>query len=70
MSDVNFEEKDVIIIGSGLSGSVIANLFASKKNKKVLIVEKRDHIGGNCFDYIDPDTNILVSKYGAHLFRH
>jgi UDP-galactopyranose mutase len=64
----NLCTKNIIIVGSGLSGCVIANLFASK-NKKVLIIEKRNHIGGNCYDYIDPETNILISKYGAHLFH-
>lgn len=60
---------DVCVIGSGLSGSVIAERYANSLNKKVLIIEKRDHIGGNCYDYIDKDTNIRVSKYGAHLFH-
>ena len=37
--------------------------------KKVLIIEKRSHIAGNCYDYIDDKTNILLNKYGAHLFH-
>jgi UDP-galactopyranose mutase len=60
---------DVLIIGCGLSGVVMAERFANKLDKKVLIIEKRDHIGGNIYDYIDEDTNILMSKYGAHLFH-
>jgi UDP-galactopyranose mutase len=60
---------DVLIIGSGLSGVVIAERFANKLNKKVLIIEKREHIGGNIYDYVDEETNILMSKYGAHLFH-
>jgi UDP-galactopyranose mutase len=60
---------DVLIIGSGLSGVVMAERFANKLNKKVLIIEKREHIGGNVYDYIDEETNILMSKYGAHLFH-
>jgi UDP-galactopyranose mutase len=63
------EEYDVLIIGCGLSGVVIAERFANILNKKVLIIEKREHIGGNVYDYIDEDTNILMSKYGAHLFH-
>lgn len=66
MDFINF---DVIVIGAGLSGCVIAERFASQLNKKVLIIEKRNHIGGNCYDYIDEETGILVSKYGAHLFH-
>ncbi len=60
---------DIIIAGAGLSGSVIAHLYATKLNKKVLIIDKRNHIGGNCYDYIDKKTNILVNKYGAHIFH-
>lgn len=62
------EDYDIIIVGCGLSGCVIAERFANIKNKKVLIIEKRDHIGGNCYDYID-ENNILINKYGAHLFH-
>jgi len=66
MSENNF---DILIIGCGLSGVVMAERFANKLNKKVLIIEKREHIGGNIYDYVDEDTNILMSKYGAHLFH-
>lgn len=58
---------DIVIIGAGISGAVLAERY-SKIGKKVLILEKRDHIGGNCYDYID-ENGILVSKYGAHLFH-
>jgi UDP-galactopyranose mutase len=58
---------DIVIIGAGISGSVLAERYASS-GKKVLIIEKRDHIGGNCYDFID-ENGILVSKYGAHLFH-
>lgn len=61
--------KKYLIVGCGLSGSVIAERLANILNKNVTIIEKRDHIGGNCYDYIDTDTNIRVSKYGAHLFH-
>jgi len=58
---------DILIIGAGISGSVLAERYASIA-KKVLIIEKRNHIAGNCYDYID-ENGILVSKYGAHLFH-
>ena len=58
-----------LIVGAGLSGVVIAERIANKLNKKVTIIEKRIHIGGNCYDYIDRETGILVNKYGAHLFH-
>ncbi|HLW19974.1 MAG TPA: UDP-galactopyranose mutase [Cyclobacteriaceae bacterium] len=57
----------IVIIGAGISGAVLAEGYASL-GKKVLVIEKRDHIAGNCYDYID-DNGILVSKYGAHLFH-
>lgn len=60
---------DYIVVGCGLSGAVVANRIATILNKKVLILEKRDHIGGNCYDYVDPETNIRLNKYGAHLFH-
>ena len=60
---------DVLIVGCGLSGVVIAERFANVLNKKVLIIDKRDHIGGNCYDYYDDETKILMNKYGAHLFH-
>ncbi|UMY65431.1 MULTISPECIES: UDP-galactopyranose mutase [unclassified Flavobacterium] len=58
---------DIIIIGAGISGAVLAERYASI-GKKVLVIEKRNHIAGNCFDFID-ENGILVSKYGAHLFH-
>ena len=63
------QEYDICIVGAGLSGAVIAERYASQLNQTVVIVEKRDHIGGNCYDYIDKDTGIRVSQYGAHLFH-
>ena len=66
MSLVNY---DVIVVGAGLSGIVMAERFASVLNKRVLVIDKRDHIGGNCYDFIDEDTGILLNQYGAHLFH-
>lgn len=60
---------DVCIVGAGLSGAVIAEQYASQLGMKSLVIEKRNHIGGNCFDYRDNETNILMNKYGAHLFH-
>lgn len=59
--------NQIVIIGAGISGSVLAERYASV-GKKVLMIEKRNHLGGNCFDYINKD-GILVSEYGAHLFH-
>jgi UDP-galactopyranose mutase len=59
---------DIVIVGAGISGCVLAERYANKLNKKVLIIEKRDHIGGNCYDYYD-NFDILVPKYGPHFFH-
>lgn len=58
---------DILIIGAGISGSVLAERYANL-GKQVLIIEKREHIAGNCYDFID-ENGILTSKYGAHLFH-
>ena len=58
-----------LIVGCGLSGVVIAERIANVLGLKVTIIEKRDHIGGNCYDYVDNETGILMNKYGAHLFH-
>ena len=58
--------KDVIIIGAGFAGATVANVLANK-GKNVLIIDKRDHIGGNAYDYVEED--ILIHKYGPHIFH-
>ncbi len=58
---------DYIVVGVGFAGSVLAERIANVLNKKVLIIEKRNHIGGNCYD--ERIENILIHKYGPHLFH-
>jgi len=69
MDSRQYCEYDVIVVGGGLSGGVIAERYASVLNKKVLLIDSRNHMGGNCYDYVGEDTSILVSKYGLHLFH-
>jgi len=59
---------DYIIVGAGLSGCVVAEQLSKSENKKILIVEKRNHIAGNCYDFRD-ENNILIHKYGPHIFH-
>ena len=59
---------DFLIVGAGFAGSVLAECLASRANKKVLIIDKRNHIGGNTYDYYNTD-GILVHKYGPHIFH-
>ena len=57
---------DLLVVGSGLFGAVIAH-EAIGRDKKVLVLEKRDHIGGNC--YTESVDGINIHVYGAHIFR-
>jgi UDP-galactopyranose mutase len=59
---------DYMIVGAGFAGSVLAERLASDLGKRVLVVEKRDHIGGNAYDHYD-DHGLLVHKYGPHIFH-
>ncbi len=59
---------DYLIVGAGLAGAVLAERLATQQGKKVLIVDKRNHIGGNTYDYYNED-GILVHKYGPHIFH-
>jgi UDP-galactopyranose mutase len=59
--------KNILIVGAGISGITCARELA-ELGHKVKIVEKRDHIGGNCYDYIN-DVGVLVPKYGPHVFH-
>ncbi|MDB5131045.1 MAG: UDP-galactopyranose mutase [Mucilaginibacter sp.] len=59
---------DYLIVGAGFAGSVLAERLASTENKKILIIDKRSHIGGNAYDYYNED-GILIHKYGPHIFH-
>ncbi|MEP6683858.1 MAG: UDP-galactopyranose mutase [Parafilimonas sp.] len=59
---------DYLIVGAGFAGSVLAERLATQAHKKVLIIDKRNHIGGNTYDYYD-EHGILVHKYGPHIFH-
>lgn len=63
-----FNKYDAIVVGAGFSGAVIAERLASQLNKRVLVLEQRDHIAGNCFDKLD-SNGIRIHQYGPHLFH-
>lgn len=60
-------EHEILIVGAGISGATLAERFATQLGKKVLVIEKRNHIGGNCYDYLH--DGVLVPKYGGHIFH-
>ncbi|MDO4685218.1 MAG: UDP-galactopyranose mutase [Corynebacterium sp.] len=63
------QKYDLIVVGSGLFGLTVAERAASQLNKRVLILEKRHHLGGNAYSEAEPTTGIEIHKYGAHLFH-
>lgn len=65
---MSINDDFIIIVGAGITGLTLAERFSSAINKKVIIVEKRNHIGGNCYDYYNK-KGVLVSKYGPHVFH-
>ena len=57
-----------VVVGAGLSGVVMAERIANEQGQKVLVIERRDHVGGNVYDYKD-ENGITVQKYGIHAFH-
>ncbi|MCL3818224.1 UDP-galactopyranose mutase [Aeromicrobium wangtongii] len=60
---------DLLIVGSGFFGLTVADRCARELGLKVQVIDRRDHIGGNAYTEIDPETGIEVHRYGAHLFH-
>jgi UDP-galactopyranose mutase len=63
-----FKGFDYLIVGAGFSGSVLAERLARGSGKRILLVDRRRHIGGNAYDCYDP-AGILIHKYGPHIFH-
>jgi len=59
---------DYLIVGAGLAGCVLAERLATQRKQKVLLVERRPHLGGNAYDFRN-EEGILVQKYGPHIFH-
>ncbi|WP_137814283.1 UDP-galactopyranose mutase [Gandjariella thermophila] len=66
---MSFAGYDLIVVGSGFFGLTVAERTATQLNKRVLVLERRDHIGGNAYSEAEPETGIEVHRYGAHLFH-
>ena len=62
------QKYDCIVVGCGFAGAVAARELAEKKGKKVLILDARDHVGGNCYDLPD-EYGIRIHQYGPHIFH-
>ncbi|MBV9161863.1 MAG: UDP-galactopyranose mutase [Pseudonocardiales bacterium] len=66
---VNLAGYDLIVVGSGFFGLTVAERVATLLNKRVLVLERRNHLGGNAYSEAEPETGIEVHRYGAHLFH-
>ncbi len=62
LNDIN------LVVGSGITGATIARRIAETFDEKVLVIDKKEHIAGNCFDYKDKNE-ITIHKYGSHIFH-
>ncbi len=60
---------DYLIVGAGIFGAVIAERLANEQNAKIIVIDKREHIGGNCYSLLDKETGIEYHKYGTHIFH-
>ena len=59
---------DTLVVGAGYAGSVVAERLASQRGDRVLVIDRRDHIAGNAFDYHD-EHGVVVHRYGPHIFH-
>ena len=59
---------DALVVGAGFAGAVIARELAERGGKRVLVLERRDHIGGNAYDCLD-QAGVLIHQYGPHIFH-
>ncbi len=66
---VSFAGYHLIVVGSGFFGLTVAERAATQLNKRVLVLERRHHVGGNAYSEAEPKTGIEVHRYGAHLFH-
>jgi UDP-galactopyranose mutase len=67
--DTTSSGPDLVVVGSGFFGLTVAERCASELDLKVLVIERRHHLGGNAYSEKEPTTGIEVHKYGAHLFH-
>jgi len=66
---VSSPHPDLIVVGSGFFGLTVAERVASQLDRRVLVLDRRDHIGGTAYSETEPETGIEVHRYGAHLFH-
>lgn len=67
-ASVSSRHYDYLVVGAGFAGAVMAERLARDGAKRVLVIDRRNHVGGNAFDHYD-DAGILVHRYGPHIFH-
>lgn len=63
------KEKNILIVGAGFSGAVIAERLVNGLACNITVIDEREHIGGNCHTKRDKETNVMVHTYGPHIFN-
>ena len=62
-------DSEILIVGAGLSGAVLARELAEKTTHRMLVIDSRSHVAGNCHTERDPETDVMVHRYGPHIFN-
>jgi len=63
------ESFEYLVVGAGFSGAVVARELAEREGKRILVIDERPHIAGNCHMARDQATNVMVHVYGPHIFN-
>jgi UDP-galactopyranose mutase len=61
-------EYDTLVVGAGFAGAVLAERLANRLGQRVLVIDRRPHVGGNAYDYVD-EHGVLCHRYGPHIFH-
>src|SRR3954454_1282617 len=62
------DRYDTLVVGAGFAGAIMAERLTSRLGQRVLVIDRRDHIAGNAYDYVD-EHGVLVHRYGPHIFH-
>jgi UDP-galactopyranose mutase len=68
MARNGLDSYDVLVVGAGYAGAIVAERLASQCDQRVLVIDRRDHIAGNAYDYVD-EHGVIVHRYGPHIFH-
>ena len=69
LNESSFDTVDLVVVGAGFFGLTVAERVAAELGKRVLVLDRRSHLGGNAYSENEPETGIEVHRYGAHLFH-